>query len=80
MSLAAAAQANNLNQLNTVTEIKYGSRNRRTHDHSMIAVSGETSVHDPARSFGTIQPIARGGMYSISNVVATCKPRNSTKI
>jgi hypothetical protein len=27
MSLAAAARANNLSQLNTVTEIKYNSRN-----------------------------------------------------
>jgi hypothetical protein len=55
MSLVAAARANNLSQLNTVTEIKYSSRNSTDRDHSMIAVSGETPAHGPARSFGTVQ-------------------------
>jgi hypothetical protein len=55
MSLAAAARANNRSQLNTVTEIKYSSRNNTAHDHSMIAVKGETPVQGPARSFGTVQ-------------------------
>jgi hypothetical protein len=55
MSLAAAARANNRSQLNTVTEIKYSSRNNTARDHSMIAIKGETPVHGPARSFGTVQ-------------------------
>ena len=55
MSLVAAPRANNLSQLNTVTEIKYSSRNNTARDHSMIAVKGETPVHGPARSFGTVQ-------------------------
>jgi hypothetical protein len=38
MSLAAAPRANNLSQLNTVTEIKYSSRNSTARDYSMIAV------------------------------------------
>jgi hypothetical protein len=54
MSLAAAARANNLSQLNTVTEIKY-SRNSTVRDHSMIVVRGETAVRGPARSSGTVQ-------------------------
>ena len=41
MSLAAAARANNLSQLNTVTEIKYSSRNSTARDHSMIAARDE---------------------------------------
>jgi hypothetical protein len=54
MSLAAAARANNRSQLNTVTEIKYSSRNNTARDHSMIAVKGETPVHGPTWSFGTV--------------------------
>jgi hypothetical protein len=42
MSLAAAVRANNLSQLNTVTESKYSSRNSTASDHSMIAVRGKT--------------------------------------
>ncbi len=56
MSLAAAARANDRSQLNTMTKIKYSSRNNTVRDHSMIAVKGETPVHGPARSFGTVQP------------------------
>jgi hypothetical protein len=41
MSLATAARANNLSQLNTVTEIKYSGRNSIDSDHSMIDVRGE---------------------------------------
>jgi hypothetical protein len=55
MSLVAAPRANNLSQLNTVTEIKYSSRNSTVRDHSMIPVRVETPVHGPARSFGTVQ-------------------------
>jgi hypothetical protein len=51
MSLAAAARANNLSQLITVTEINYNSC-----DHSMIAVKAETPVHDPARSLAGYTP------------------------
>jgi hypothetical protein len=58
MSLAAAARANNRSQLNTVTEIKYSSRNNTARDHSMIPVRGETPVHGPRRSFGTVHPVA----------------------
>lgn len=36
MSLAAAARANNLSQLNTVTEIKYSSHNNTIRDHFVI--------------------------------------------
>src|SRR5437868_4385791 len=55
MSLVAPPRANNLSQLNTVTEIKYSSRNSTARDHSMIPVRVETPVHGPARSFGTVQ-------------------------
>jgi hypothetical protein len=55
MSLVAPPRANNLSQLNTVTEIKYSSRNSTVRDHSMIPVRVETPVHGPARSFGTVQ-------------------------
>jgi hypothetical protein len=36
MSWVAPLRANNLSQLNTVTEIKYSSRNSTSRDHSMI--------------------------------------------
>jgi hypothetical protein len=55
MSLVAAPRANNLSQLNTVTEIKYSKRNSTARDHSMIAARSETPVHAPALSSGTVQ-------------------------
>lgn len=52
----AAARANNLSQLNTVTEIKYISRNSTARDHSMIAVRVETPIHGLARSLARYRP------------------------
>jgi hypothetical protein len=55
MSLVAAPRANNLSQLNTVTEIKYSNRNSTARDHAMIAARSGTPVHAPALSSGTVQ-------------------------
>jgi hypothetical protein len=59
MSLVAALRANNLSQLNTVTEIKYSNRNSTARDHAMIAARSGTPVHAPALSSGTVQGPAR---------------------
>jgi hypothetical protein len=39
MSLAAVLRASNLSQPNTVTEIRYSSRNSTARDHAMFAWS-----------------------------------------
>jgi hypothetical protein len=54
MSLVVAPRANNLSQLNTVTEIKYSNRNSTARDHAMIAVRSGTPVHAPVLSSGTV--------------------------
>ena len=53
MSLAAVLRASNPNQLNTVTQIRYGSRNSTAWDHGLRTGTKETPDQDLCGSFGT---------------------------
>jgi hypothetical protein len=67
MSLVAAPRANNLNQRNTVIEIKYSNRNSAARDSSMIDARSETPVHVRTLSSGTVQEAAMLTIFMFLN-------------
>ena len=51
MSLVAVLRASNRSQPNTVTEIRYGSRNSTVRDHVMITGCNGTPAHQAGNEF-----------------------------
>jgi hypothetical protein len=78
MSLAAPPRASSLSQPNTVTEIRYNSRNSTAHDHSMITRCSGTPGHIRIESFGTVHgPTSWPAAWPLRG---PCRPRNAATL